>query len=153
MTGRTFGTVAALAAAVGESLGHSSWILVDQLRIDRFAEATGDHDWLHVDPVRAADGPYGGTIAHGFLTLSLVAPVVAEVVQVDEPSTRVNYGLERVRFLRGVPAGSRVRGHVTVAAAERTDQGTKVTLHVEVEVEDGGRPACVAEMITYYLGT
>ncbi len=147
----TFASVEEFAAAAGQHIGDSSWILVDQTRIDRFAEATEDYQWLHVDRERAADGPFGGTIAHGFLTLSLVAPILQEVVQIDGPPTAVNYGLDKVRFLRPVPSGSRIRGRVTLSSVEATAQGTKAVLTIAIELEDGGKPACVAEMITFYL--
>ena len=145
---RTFEDVPAFCAAVGEHLGDGSWVTIDQDRINVFADATDDHQWIHVDPERAARGPFGSTIAHGFLTLSLVPVMMAEVFEVKNLALVVNYGSDKVRFLRPVPVDSQVQASVTLAAIEEIDMGVRATIHVEVRLADGGRPACVAEMIT-----
>ena len=133
--------------APGSELGPSSWMEVSQERIDKFAEATGDHQWIHVDPERAAAGPFGSTIAHGYLTLSLLAPMAFEVVPPSEASMVVNYGLNRVRFPAPVPAGSRVRGTFRVDSIEEFDWGRQETMTVTVEREGGDKPVCIAEMV------
>jgi acyl dehydratase len=131
---------------VGETYGPSSWIDVPQSRIDAFAAATEDHQWIHVDPERAKDGPFGTTIGHGYLTLSLVTVMSYEVV----PRTGgmgINYGLNRVRFPSPVPVGSRVRGTFEVLEVEEHDWGRQVTMRATVEREGGDKPVCVAELI------
>ena len=150
---RVFSTYDELAAAVGEHLGHSDWVLVDQTRIDGFAEATGDHQWIHVDPQRAASGPFGTTIAHGHLTLSLVPVLVASVVDYRGWDVKINYGANNVRFPLPVPVDSRVRAGVEVAAVTEVPAGLQVAMRVTVETEgpDGVRrekPALVAETLT-----
>ena len=137
--------------AVGRHLGWSPWLELTQGRIDQFAEATGDHQWIHVDPERAALGPFGATIAHGYLTLSLVNLFLPEVVEVKGFSMGVNYGLNRVRFPAPVRVGSRVRGGVELTAAEDVPGGVQTTMVVTVDIEGGDRPACVAEVISRYL--
>lgn len=145
---RVFEDVPAFCAAVGEHLGDGSWITVTQERINLFADATGDHQWIHVDPVRAADGPFGSTIAHGFLTLSLVPVLMAEVFTVEKVALFMNYGSNKVRFIRPVPVDSRVMARCTLTGIEEIDLGVRATMTVEVHMEDGGKPACIAEMIT-----
>ncbi len=145
---RVFEDVPAFCAAVGEHLGDSSWITVTQERINLFADATGDHQWIHVDPVRAADGPFGSTIAHGFLTLSLVPVLMAEVFTVEKVALFMNYGSNKVRFIRPVPVDSRVMARCSLTGIEEIDLGVRATMTVEVHMEDGGKPACIAEMIT-----
>jgi acyl dehydratase len=142
---------AALLEAVGLDLGASDWLVVDQQRIDRFADATDDHQWIHVDPERAASGPFGGTIAHGYLSLSLLTPLMAGLLQVDGTSLVVNAGSDRVRFLSPVRAGSRVRAVATVAGAERIATGVRVRTAVTIELEGGDRPALVAETLAVYV--
>jgi len=149
---RTFDDIADFRTAVGEHLGDSSWLVIDQDRIDLFAEATGDHQWIHVDPVRAADGPFASTIAHGFLTLSIVPVLLADVLEIGHLAAFVNYGTDKVRFLRPVPVGSRVQASVTLQSCEDTAMGTRAVLSVEVRLDDGGKPACVAELITVLVG-
>jgi acyl dehydratase len=149
---RRFETRADLDAAVGERLGASSWLTVDQRRIDRFAEATGDDQWIHVDPERAAAGPYGSTIAHGYLTLSLVPVLVAEVLEYTGWPVKVNYGSDKVRFPAPVPVGSRVRADVEMLAVRDVPAGLQVTNRVTVEIEGSDRPALVAETITLLVG-
>jgi acyl dehydratase len=138
----------------GAEYGPSSWIEVGQDRIDAFAEATGDHQWIHVDPERAAAGPFGTTIGHGYLTLSLLPAMSYEVVPRQEGSQEggmaVNYGLNRVRFPAPVPSGSRVRGTFQVASVEEADWGFQATMTATVEREGGDKPVCVAELVFRY---
>lgn len=145
-----FETPAALLAHVGEQLGHSDWVSVEQSRIDQFAEATGDHQWIHVDPARAASGPFGACIAHGYLTLALVNLFLPQIVEVRGISMGVNYGCERVRFPNVVRAGSRVRGSAQLVAAEEVKGGVQATIRVSVEIEGEERPGCVVDTISRY---
>lgn len=145
-----FETPAALLAHVGEQLGQSEWIRVEQSRIDQFAEATGDHQWIHVDPVRAASGPFGVCIAHGYLTLALVNLFLPQIVEVRGIAMGVNYGCERVRFPNVVRAGSRVRGRAQLVAAEEVKGGVQATIRVSVEIEGEERPGCVVDTISRY---
>ena len=129
----------------------SDWLEVSQERIDRFAEATGDHQWLHVDAARAArESPYGATIAHGFLTLSLMSALLRQTVSFDAGRMAVNYGLNRVRFTAPVIGGSRIRGRFTAASVEEGEQSTKVVWNVIVESDASDKPCCVAEWIVVY---
>jgi acyl dehydratase len=137
-----------LAAAVGTHLGFSDWLTVDQHRIDTFADATGDHQWIHVDPERAAAGPFGTTIAHGFLTLSLVPYLLRDLVDYPAWPVRINYGSDRVRFLAPVPVGSRVRAGAELAAVRPSGTGTQVTVSVTVEIDGSDKPALVAQTLT-----
>jgi acyl dehydratase len=132
----------------GAELGPSAWIEVTQERIDRFAEATGDFQWIHVDPERAAAGPFGGTIAHGYLTLSLIPVLAFEVVPRTDARMQVNYGLNRVRFPAPVPSGSRVRATFRVDSVESFDWGRQVTMTVTLEREGGDKPVCIAETVS-----
>jgi len=142
-------TPAGLAEWVGRKLGTSEWMVVDQRTIDLFAEATGDHQWIHVDEARAArEMPGGRTIAHGFLTLSLLPKLAPTIYAVKRRSRAINYGSNRVRFTAPVPAGSRVRLHVTVKAVEPIAGGVRLTLDNEMEIEGGSRPALLAETLT-----
>jgi acyl dehydratase len=141
----------ALLDAVGTELGPSDWITVGQDRIDRFAEATDDHQWIHIDPERAASGPFGGTIAHGYLSLSLLAPLMFELLRVDGTALVVNAGSDRVRFLSPVRSGTRVRASATITAAERIPTGIRVRQAVTLEAEDADRPALVAETLTVFV--
>ncbi|GLY15515.1 MaoC family dehydratase [Kineosporia rhizophila] len=136
-----------LPEAVGRS-ATGEWFAVEQDRIDRFAEVTEDHQWIHTDPVQAAAGPFGATVAHGYLTLSLLPRLVAGLVEVKGVSMIVNYGLDRVRFVTPVSVGSRVRAHTTIVSAEPGSRGTRLTSDVEVQVEGGDRPAIVARSIS-----
>jgi len=140
-----------LLAAVGRHLGYSEWLEIDQQRIDQFAEATGDHQWIHVDPRRAATGPFGRTIAHGYLTLSLANLFLPEVMQVDNTSMGVNYGCEKVRFPAPVPVGSRVRGGGEIVGAEEVKGGVQVVVRMTIEVEGSERPACVVDTISRFF--
>ncbi|MGH9155807.1 MAG: MaoC family dehydratase [Acidimicrobiales bacterium] len=139
-----------LAARAGHVLGHSRWRTISQTTIDTFAEATGDHQWIHVDPVRAAGGPFGGTIAHGYLTLSLVPVLLDEVVTVGGAALVVNYGTDRVRFPAPVPVGSHVRAAVELVGAEEVPGGVQARFKVSIEVEAVAKPACVAEILFRY---
>ena len=133
---------------VGETIGTSEWILVDQARIDQFAQATGDHQWIHVDPVRAAAGPFGATIAHGFLTLSLLPLMGETAFDIVDVRMGVNYGLNRVRFPNPVRVGSRLRGHFKLLAWEPLEGGAQLVTEVTVELEGASKPACVAESVS-----
>jgi acyl dehydratase len=140
-----------LAAAVGQHLGYSEWLLITQERVNLFAEASGDHQWIHVDPERAKSGPFGGTIAHGYLTLSLVNLFLPQIVDVRGISMGVNYGADRVRFPAPLKVGARVRGGAELMKVEETkDGGVQATVRVSVEIEGGDRPACVVDTISRY---
>ncbi len=141
----------AVKAAVGSHLGTSDWLEITQDRIDRFADATGDHQWIHVDPERAAAGPFGTTIAHGYLTLSLSNALLPEIVEVQGISMGVNYGTGKVRFPAPVPVGSRIRASAELVAADDVVGGVQTTIVITVEVEGGAKPACVIESISRYL--
>jgi acyl dehydratase len=144
--------IGSLASYVGREVGVSDWIEITQDRVTRFAEATGDdHQWIHVDPVRAAsESPYRTTIAHGFLTLSLVSVMLRDAVTVDGVRLVVNYGVNRLRFVSPVPAGSRVRGRFTLAAVEEQENSVGVTWHATIERDGHDRPACVVEWLMRY---
>jgi acyl dehydratase len=135
---------------VGERLGASAWHEVTQEQVSMFADATGDHQWIHLDQERAAAGPFGGTIAHGFLTLSLAPMLVHEVFEVADAGISINYGLNRVRFPAPLPVGSRVRADVTCAAVEEVPGGLQATFAVTFEREGGTKPVCVAELLLRY---
>ena len=135
----------------GEEIGVSNWMEITQERVDAFAEATGDHQWIHVDPVKAALGPFGGTIAHGFLTLALTVPLAAEVeLDVGEPRMAVNYGLEKVRFPAPAPVGGRIRARVMLVGVSEVPGGIQVNRQVTMEVEGSEKPAMVAETVSRY---
>ena len=140
-----------LADQVGARLGPTEWLVIDQARIDRFAEATDDHQWIHVDPQAAADGPFGGTIAHGYLTLSLVNRFMPELLTVTDASMGVNYGCEKVRFPSPVRVGSRIRGKGELVSAEPVGGGLQVLVRVTVEIEGQDRPACVADTLSRFF--
>lgn len=132
---------------IGRDLGSSGWLLIDQSRIDLFAEATGDRQWIHVDTERADQGPHGRTIAHGYLSLSLLSALSAEVYTVEGYAMTVNYGLNRVRYPAPVPVGSQVRNTVRVLVVEETPKGTLLTLRHTLEISGSERPAVVAEQL------
>ncbi|MEH3145785.1 MAG: MaoC family dehydratase [Methylobacterium frigidaeris] len=142
----------ALKAALGQEIGVGDWITVDQATIDRFAEATGDHQWIHVDPERAArESPYRTTVAHGYLTLSLVPQFIAGARRLDGLKLSLNYGLDRVRFPAPVLVGARLRGRVILAAAQDVPpRGLRATYRVTVEVEGQERPACLADAVVLH---
>jgi acyl dehydratase len=145
---KTYETVGDLQPLVGEVVGTSDWILVDQQRINMFADATGDHQWIHVDPERAAGGPFGAPIAHGFLTLSLLPVFSQNAFTIRQIKMGVNYGLNKVRFLKPVPVNSRLRAHFKLQSFETLDnKGAQLTYEMTVEMEGGDKPVCVAESI------
>lgn len=139
--------IAELDAWQGKELGTSEWVRIDQDRIDRFAAATGDHQWIHTDPQRAADGPFGTTVAHGFLTLSLLIPMWTEILEVVEATTKVNYGLNRVRFPAPVPVDSSIRLTATLAAVEPVAGGVQLTVDAVIHCDATEKPVCVAQPV------
>ena len=143
----SFANTADLATAVGTELGTSDWLEIDQDRITKFAEVTGDLQWIHLDAERAAAGPFGGTIAHGYLTLSLIPVLTGSALTVESAQMRVNYGLDRVRFIQPVRAGSRVRAVSMLSALEPAAQGARAVVTVTIEIEGSEKPALVAETI------
>jgi acyl dehydratase len=145
---KRYATLAELAALVGQELGTSGWVGIDQARIDLFAQATGDHQWIHVDPERARAGPYGATVAHGFLTLSLLPELFAAGFVVDDVRMGINYGLNRVRFPAPVRVDSRLRGHFKLLSYEPLPSGAQMVVEATIEIEGSDRPACVAESVT-----
>jgi acyl dehydratase len=147
-----FATVDELRGAVGEQLGYTDWVEIEQKRIDLFAEATGDHQWIHVDPEKAATGPFGTTIAHGYLTLSLLPLFGPQLIGVEGVKMGVNYGTNKVRFPAPVPVGSRLRATATITAVDDVPGGVQVSVAFTVEREGGDKPVCVAESVSrYYL--
>ncbi len=144
---KTYPKLSDLQALVGEDLGHSDWFSVDQEMIDAFAHATGDHQWIHVDPQRAAAGPFGATVAHGFLTLSLLPLMGASAFEIQDTRMGVNYGLNRVRFPAPVPVGSRLRGVFKLLSYETLEGGAQLTTQVTMEREGSTKPVCVAESV------
>ncbi|MFD5817819.1 MaoC family dehydratase [Streptomyces sp. NPDC127038] len=147
---RTFATVDELRDAVGEQLGYTDWVEIEQKRIDLFAEATGDHQWIHVDPEKAAAGPFGTTIAHGYLTLSLLPLFGPQLISVEGVRMGVNYGTNKVRFPAPVPVGSRLRSTATITAVDEVPGGVQVSVAFTVEREGGEKPVCVAESVSRY---
>ena len=140
-----------LKAMVGQHLGYSDWLEITQERVNQFADATGDHQWIHVDPERAKDGPFGGPIAHGYLTLSLGPMFAPKVLSVTGISMGVNYGTEKVRFPSPVPVGSNLRlGLELVSVEDRPDGSAHVVMRSTFEVEGAAKPACVADTVTLY---
>ena len=140
--------LADLAALAGQDIGSSDWLSIEQSRIDLFAQATGDHQWIHVDPVRAAAGPFGAPVAHGFLTLSLLPTLFESGFGIDDVRMGVNYGLNRVRFVSPVRVGSRVRGRFKLLSYEPLDGGAQLTVQATIELEGADKPACVAETVS-----
>lgn len=146
---RVFENLDALKPCVGEEIAVSDWVRVTQERIDQFAEATGDHQWIHVDQVRAAQGPFGTTIAHGYLTLSLLPALMKNAFELRGVRMSVNYGLNRVRFPAPVPVDSELRARVRLVSLEDIDRGgVQMTVEVTVERKGGDRPVCVAETVS-----
>ncbi|WP_433053673.1 MaoC family dehydratase [Dactylosporangium sp. CS-033363] len=149
---RTFASAGELLASVGEHLGYSEWQEVTQERVNLFADATGDHQWIHVDPERAKAGPFGTTIAHGFLTLSLLPTLVSQVYRVEGIRMGINYGLDLVRFPAPLPTGSKVRAGVELLVADDKGEGwVQLKNRVTIEREGGDKPVCVAESLTRLL--
>jgi acyl dehydratase len=149
----TLGSADELYARVGTRLGASPWRVIDQHAVDRFAEVTGDRQWIHVDPVRAAQGPFATTIAHGFLTLSLCAWAIDEALAVEDAGLQINYGVDRVRFPAPVPTGSSVRGVVDLVSLTDVDSGVQAVLRVVVEIAGTAKPACVADTVVRFVAS
>jgi acyl dehydratase len=150
---KIFDSLAELPPLVGQELAVSDWITVTQQQIDLFADATGDHQWIHVDPERARSGPFGTTIAHGFLTLSLLPKMVESALDIRNVRMSVNYGLNRVRFPSPVPAGSRLRARIKLLECEPVpEDGLQIVWQITVEREGGDKPVCVAESVTRRYG-
>ncbi|MGJ6968397.1 MaoC family dehydratase [Streptosporangium sp. G11] len=148
---RIFANITELKAAVGEHLGHTEWREITQEQVNLFADATGDHQWIHVDVERAKQGPFGATIAHGYLSLSLLPSLMAELLQVGGLAMGINYGLNKVRFPAPVPVGARVRAGAELVDLKGTPSGYLSNVRVTVEVEGQKRPACVAETLSLYV--
>ena len=139
-----------LTALIGTHLGYSDYRTVTQSEVNLFADATGDHQWIHVDPERAATGPFGQTIAHGYFTLSLIPVLLGSVLHVEGVSMGVNYGTNKVRFTSPVPVGSEIRAGATLASVDPVDGGVQVALDIVVEVKDAAKPSCVAQIVFRY---
>jgi acyl dehydratase len=149
---RTFDSVADLTAVEGQSIGQSDWVTISQEDVNLFADATGDHQWIHVDPERAAEGPFGKTIAHGYMTLALLPRLQQQIYSVNGVKLAINYGLNKVRFPAPVPVGSRVRARTSLVGIEDLGNGaTQATVSTTVEVEGSDKPACVAESVVRYI--
>jgi acyl dehydratase len=146
-----FETPDALRGAEGRALGPTEWLTIDQDRIDTFAEATGDHQWIHVDPERAKSGPFGKTIAHGYLTLALTNYFMPSLLEVRGASMGLNYGIDKVRFPAPVKVGSRIRGRGEIATVEEIPGGIQIKVRVTIEIEDEPKPACVIETLSRFL--
>jgi acyl dehydratase len=144
---KVFSSAEEFKAAVGQEVGVSEWLEIDQDRINTFAEATGDHQWIHVDPERAATGPYGTTIAHGYLTLSLLAMLMKSTYEVNGATMGVNYGLNKVRFPAPVPVGSKVRVRTRLLSVDEVAGGLQVVWNATIDLEGSDKPACVAEPV------
>lgn len=144
---RVFESLDAFCDAVGTELGTSEWLTVTQEQIDLFAAATGDHQWIHTDPVRASSGPFGSTIAHGYLTLSLIPTLAESIYRVDGLTMAINFGIERLRFPHPVAVDSRIRATATLCEVEPSTAGTRVRLSFLVEVEGSAKPACVVDIV------
>lgn len=151
MSVRVFETPGALLAAVGETFGPTEWVAIEQDRIDQFAQATDDHQWIHVDPAKAKDGPFGGTIAHGYLTMSLVNRFLPEMIDVQGISMGVNVGVDRLRFMNPVRSGSRIRGVGELVKAEEMKGGIQSVVRVTIEIEGQEKPACIVDTISRYF--
>ena len=149
---KVFQNIEEFAGAAGADLGTSDWVEIGQDRIDRFADATGDHQWIHVNQEAAAGGPFGRTIAHGFLTLSLLPVVWKQVYSVEGVTMAVNYGLGKVRFIAPVPSGSKIRATAKVAEVTRLPGAVQGTLHTTIEIDGSEKPAAVVESIVRYVG-
>lgn len=148
---RVFTTFEEIEAAKGEELGSSDWVQITQRRVNEFADATGDHQWIHVDVERAKDGPFGGTIAHGYLTLSLIPWLGSQVFTLQTPGAKLNYGVNKVRFPNPVLTGKRIRGHVSIADVIDIPKGKQLTVKHTIEIEGEDKPACVAETVVLLL--
>ena len=149
---KKFNGLAELIAAEGEQLGPTEWLQITQDRVELFADATDDHQWIHVDPARAADGPFGGTIAHGLLTLSLIPHFTHQLYSVDNVAMAINYGYNRVRFITPVRVGARLRARAEIVSVTQLDSAVQATLSITVEIEGSDKPAAVAESIVRFIG-
>lgn len=148
---QTFESVEDLKAAVGKPLGTSDWLQIEQDRINLFAEATDDHQWIHVDVERAKQGPFGAPIAHGYLTLSLVSHFLPQLLQVPTAKMGVNYGCNKVRFPAPVPVGSKLRASGEIVSVDEIPGGAQLVVRVSIEIEGGAKPACVVESVSRFL--
>jgi acyl dehydratase len=148
---RVFTTLDEVAEAANTDIGSSDWVLIDQRRVNQFADATGDHQWIHVDLERAKTGPFGGTIAHGYLTLSLVPWLGSQVFKLQTPGAKLNYGVNKVRFPNPVLVGKRIRSHVTIGDVTDIPSGKQLTVRHTIEIEGEAKPACVAESVVLLL--
>jgi acyl dehydratase len=148
---RTFASLEEFATAKGEMLGYSEWHKITQERINTFADATGDHQWIHVDVERAAGGPFGSTIAHGYLTVSLLPVMVMEIYRIENLAMGINYGLDRVRFPSPVPTGSLVRGQATLTDVKQTHLGLLAHIRMRVEIDGQSKAACVADTLSLFV--
>ena len=148
---RVFRSLAEIDAAVGEEMGPTDWMTITQDRVNTFADATGDHQWIHVDVPRAAAGPFGGTIAHGYLTLSLVPLLASQLFHIDTMGAKLNYGVNKVRFPHPVPVGSSIRATATIAEVSEVPAGKQLITRYVIEIEDVAKPACVAETVVLLL--
>jgi acyl dehydratase len=148
---RVFTTLDEVAEAANTDLGCSEWVTIDQRRVNQFADATGDHQWIHVDIERAKEGPFGGTIAHGYLTLSLVPWLGSQVFKLQTPGAKLNYGVNKVRFPNPVRVGKRIRSHVTIGEVTDIPSGKQLTVRHTIEIEGEAKPACVAESVVLLL--
>ncbi|MCH9643069.1 MAG: MaoC family dehydratase [Actinomycetia bacterium] len=149
---KKFNGLAELIAAEGEQLGPTEWLDITQDRVNLFADATDDHQWIHVDPERAAGGPFGGTIAHGLLTLSLIPHFTQQLYRVGNVAMAINYGYNRVRFITPVRVGARLRARAEIASVAQLDGAVQATLNTTVEIEGSEKPAAVAESIVRFIG-
>ena len=149
---RTFASLDEFAAAKGEDLGESSWHVITQEQVNAFADATGDHQWIHVDVERAAAGPFGGTIAHGYLTVSLLPIFMTEIFRVENLTMGINYGLDRVRFPAPVPVGSKIKATATLTDIKQTHLGSLVHVRIKVEVQGQSKAACIADTLSLFVG-
>jgi acyl dehydratase len=148
---RTFSTVEEIESAVGEEIGTTEWVEITQDRVDRFADATDDHQWIHVDRERAAKGPFGGTIAHGYLTLSLIPWFGSQLFALDNPGAKLNYGVNKVRFPNPVKVGAKIRATAKVNAVTAMSAGHQLTMGFTIEIQGEDKPACVAETVVLLL--
>lgn len=148
---KVFAGPAAVKEAVGKHLGYTDWMVIDQDRINRFADATGDHQWIHVDEEKAKEGPFGATIAHGYLTLSLTNLFLPQLITVENISMGINYGVNKVRFPAPVRVGSRIRGGAEIVEVEDIPGGVQAIIRITVELEGSDKPACVVDNVTRYL--
>lgn len=148
---QVFANIQEFAAAAGTSLGTTEWLEIDQNRIDTFAAATGDHQWIHTDPEKAADGPFKSTIAHGLLTLSLLPVLNHQLYRIENLAMAVNYGFDKVRFISPVPVGSRLRATTTIESVTEVAGGVQAKFSTTIEIEGAPKPACVAESIARFI--